>query len=117
MKPHRFVLKIEDGHTSWKIICPDEGKACGPATACGSCGRTIGDDEIKPCYDCPSVADAEGCWVQSWVGEAMAEEVIYGTVEVEFPVNCEWNGDGLEAHVAGPATIPERRKRSTQEEA
>ena len=103
MSEHRFVLKIEDGNTSWRIICPDgAADGCGPATACGVCGRTIGDEEIAPCYDCPTVAEAEGCWVQSWVGELTAEEVLYGTVEVEFPVACQWTGDSLEAHVAGP---------------
>lgn len=38
-----------------------------------------------------------------WVGSALAEEVIHGTIEVAFPVHCQCDGDGLEAHVAGPA--------------
>lgn len=102
---HKFVLKLEDGYTSWTIICPDGGKECKPASSCASCGRTIGDDEISRCYDCPTTTEVEGCWVQSWAGEMLAEEVLHGTVEIEFPVSCEWNGDGLEAHVMGPANF------------
>ncbi len=106
-KPHTFVLTVDDGYTRWRIICPDDGASCGPAHLCGSCGRVVGDAEIKPCYDCPTTIP-EGCWVQSWVGEAAAEEVIHGTVEVAFPVDCQWNGDGLEAHVLGDAVaVPE----------
>lgn len=104
---HRFVLKIEDGYTSWRVICPsDGGDNCGPAIACASCHRSYGDAEIKPCYDC-ELAAPDGCWVQSWVGELMAEEVLHGTVEVEFPVTCKFDGDVLEAHVAGPVVAAE----------
>lgn len=53
----------------------------------------------------PGRINPENCWVRSWVGNAMAEEVIHGTVEVEFPVHCQWTGDGLEAHVNGPAKV------------
>jgi hypothetical protein len=97
---HRFVLKIEDGYTTWALICPSDG-SCHAATACSQCGRGFTDTEIEPCYDCPT-APPEGCWAQSWVGEQMAEETIHGTVEVEFPVVVQWTGDGLEAHVNGP---------------
>ena len=103
--PHRFVLKIEDGYTSWSLICPDDG-SCGPANVCAACGRDYNDTEIAPCYDCKDrTRDPDGCWAQTWVGEAMAEEVIHGTVEVEFPVLCQWSGDVLEAHVAGSAEV------------
>ena len=96
---HTFVLTVEDGYTKWRIICPDDGGSCGRGYTCASCGRSLqGDTETKPCYDCPTTPPV-GCWVQSWVGEAAAEEVIRGTVEVRFPVDCQWNGDGLEAHV------------------
>lgn len=100
-RTHTLVLKVEDGYTSWRLICPDGGAACGPGHTCASCGRAVGDAEVKPCYDCPT-SPPEGCWAQSWVGEAMAEEVIHGTVEVSFPVDCQYNGDGFEAHVLGP---------------
>lgn len=103
MTQHTFVLKIEDGYTSWDLICPDDG-SCKPAEVCGSCGRTFDDVEIARCYDCP-VERPTGCWAQSWVGESMAEEVLHGTIEVKIPVTVEWNGDGLEAHIAGRATI------------
>jgi hypothetical protein len=99
---HRMILKIEDGYTSWSLICPDD-ESCSSAHYCGSCGRSVhdGDTDSERCYDCPTKPPV-GCWAQSWVGEQMAEETIHGTVEVEFPVHCQWTGDGLEAHVAGP---------------
>ncbi len=104
---HTFVLKVEDGYTSWRIICPDDGGPCNPAAVCGACGRSTEDTEAKPCYDCPA-SPAEGCWVQSWVGNLLAEEVLHGTVEVRFPVVCQWTGDALECHVNGPAAAGHR---------
>jgi hypothetical protein len=106
---HTFVLKVEDGCLSWRLICPDDGKGCGPSNVCGSCGRAVDDPETAACYDCPSQADVDAqlCWAQSWVGEAAADEVIHGTVEVAFPVHCQWNGDGFEAHVIGSAVAVE----------
>lgn len=103
---HRFVLKVEDGYTSWRLICPDDD-SCTPADVCGSCGRNLVEPEREPCYDCKTrVYDPEGeCWAQTWVGEMMAEEVLHGTVEVSVPVNVQWTGDGLECEVAGEAEV------------
>lgn len=107
---HKFVLNIEDGHTSWDLICPDDG-SCEPAGACAMCGRYLDDEEAARCYDCPTPEETakEGCWAQSWVGEMMADEVLHGTIAVEFPVIVQWNGDGLEAHIAGSAELGDER--------
>lgn len=103
---HRFVLKVEDGYTSWRLICPDD-ESCTPADACGSCGRNLVEPERDPCYDCKTrVYDPDGeCWAQTWVGEMTAEEALHGTVEISVPVNVQWTGDGLECEVAGAAEV------------
>ena len=103
MSAHTFVLKIEDGYVSWSLRCPEDG-SCRSSRVCGQCGRDVLDAETEPCYDCPKAA-SDGCWAQTWVGNVEAEEVMHGTVEVTFPVDCQWNGDGLEAHVLGPAPV------------
>lgn len=102
MSGHRFVLKIEDGYTSWELICPDDGQ-CVSSNTCGSCGRAVGDTETDACYDCPD--KSADCWAQSWVGSAMVDEVLRGVVTLEIPVRCEYNGDGFEAHIEGPALV------------
>lgn len=103
MSGHKFVLNIEDGCTSWSLLCPEDG-SCTPAISCGACGRSFEDTEVPRCYDCPTERQ-DGCWAQSWVGELMVDEVLHGEVTLDIPVRCEHNGDGFEAHIEGPVQV------------
>lgn len=51
--------------------------------------------------------ESEDCWVPDWVEVLVADEYLGGTwpKEISFPcpVRCEWTGDGILVHYAGPS--------------
>ena len=92
MSKHRVVLTFDDGVTA-KLICPESG--CVPAEFCAGCGRSYGDGEREPCFDCRAAPDE--CWVKGWFDEVCGLESLYGSVTVE--IYPEWDYDYLKAHI------------------
>lgn len=101
---HRVEVGFEAGYgMRLKLIHP-EG-SCEPATACAECGQRITDPAREPCPDCPTEVKDGECWLQGWVDNLTADELLAG--EVEFPVVPECDGETLTLHVAAePEDIP-----------
>lgn len=95
---HRVVLYFDDG-LNLKLICPESG--CSPASICGECHRTVGDDERQPCAACPP-PDGE-CWIKGWFDNCTYDELLYGEITVD--VECEWDGDHIIATVVDPVAL------------
>ena len=97
MSRHRVEITFDDCVTA-RLICPNDG-SCQPAMACASCGRSLDDSEVEPCYDCREAASDE-CWIKTWFDNCTADELLHGSVTVE--IDAEWDGDTLVATLGDP---------------
>lgn len=88
--PHRIVIEIDAYGMHTTLVCPDDG-SCESSDRCSQCGRTIGDAEIKPCYDCPT--EPTDCWLKSWADNVDLADEGYMIARVEFPIEATWDGD------------------------
>jgi hypothetical protein len=104
---HRVVLEFEpNSPPRLKLIHPKG--ACERATACGECGKRIGDPAVPDCEFCPD--EVEDCWLTGWVEQFTADEVLSGPVE--FPVIPECDGEEFTLLVAAeqPPNVLSRRQ-------
>jgi hypothetical protein len=99
---HRVIVEFDDGIYIKKLIHPEGG--CRPVTTCSECYRPVDDAEAtdsKPCPYCPTEADE--CWVQGWVDNTTASEILHG--KVELSVEPDWDGDFCTLTVTGAKVV------------